>query len=230
MDFKNYYSILGIVPQATQNEIAIAYKMMAKKWHPDKNCESDTNEQMQLISEAYAVLKDNEKRKKYNIEYYKIFNSKPNLQTNSGSKIELCYFCNQNIANTKFAHIETFYKETKRSNFPQRKVWYQTVEVKVPRCEMCNKIHGSGSQLFFWLPLLSFSILGTILGLTIWSMWLLCLIAGGFIGLIIGFFLTIIDDSIITKEAGIKKLSSISNFEPIVVLNKEGWSTIKPIA
>jgi len=230
MNFKNYYSILATVPEATQKEITDAFKTMAKKWHPDKNKGMDTTEQMQVISEAYGILKDKEKRKAYNIEFYRNYLDNSQNQPSQGVKIERCYYCNQNIANPKFSHNETFYKETKRSNFPKRIVWYETLEIKIPRCEECNKIHENGSRLFVLLPLISFSLLGTILGLTIWNMWLLCLIAGGFVGLILGAILSSIDDSIIAKEAGIKKNSDIYEFEPISILNKEGWSSSKPNA
>ncbi len=229
MNFKNYYSILGTVPQASQKEITDAYKTLAKKWHPDKNNGIDTTAQMQLISEAYGILKNKEKREAYNIDYYRYYLTKSQKQPNPKVKIERCYYCNQNIANPKFAHKETFYKETARSNNPlNREVWYQTLEVKIPRCEVCNKIHGSGSGIFFVLPLTSFPLLGTILGLTIWSMWFLCLIAGGFVGLILGSIFSSIDKSIIVKEAGIKRESNIYDLEPVVILKKEGWSKNKP--
>jgi hypothetical protein len=230
MSFKNYYSILGTVPQATQKEITDAYKAMAKKWHPDINNGMDTTAQMQAISEAYGVLKDMEKRKAYNLEYYKYFRAKFQNQTNQSNKIERCYYCNKNIANPKFANNVTFYKETKRSDFPQPKVWYKTQVVKIPRCEECNKIHDSGLMVFFWLPFISFSLLGVILGLTIWSMWFLLLIVGAIAGLILGSILSSIDNSIVAKEHGIKKESNIYDFEPVIILNKAGWSTIKPEA
>ncbi|MGI5975820.1 MAG: DnaJ domain-containing protein [Paludibacter sp.] len=230
MNFKNYYSILGTVPQATHKEIKDAYKAMAKKWHPDKNKGMDTTAQMQAISEAYGILKDKEKRKAYNLEYYRHFLAKPQNQPSQGVKIEKCYYCNQNIANPKFAYNETFYKETERSYFPQRRVWYKTLNVKIPRCEECNKIHKRGSGIFILLPLISFSLLGTILGLTIWGKWFLFLILGGIVGLFLGIILFSIENSIIAKEAGIKKESNIYDFEPVIILKKEGWSTDKPEA
>lgn len=230
MNFKNYYSILGIVPQATNKEVADAYKTIAKKWHPDKNKGMDTTVQMQTISEAYEILKDNEKRKTYDLEYYKYFLPKTQSKSGQGVIFERCYYCNHNIANPKFAHNKTFYKETKRSYFPQRKVWYNTIEIKIPRCEECNKIHGSSSRIFLLLPLFSFSLLGTILGLTIWSMWFILLIIGGLVGLILSRILTSIDKSIIAKENGIKKESNIFDYEPVIILKKEGWSKDKPDA
>ena len=230
MIFKDYYSILGILPEATQKEIVLAYKNMAKKWHPDKNQGVDTTTQMQSISEAYEVLKNTEKRKMYNTEYFRYYELKIRNQQKVEVKIEKCYYCGNNIANHKFFYKKTLYKETNRSFFPQKKVWYKTINVEIPRCEMCNNIHNSGSGLFILFPLISFALLGLILGLTILGLWFLFFIFGGIIGGIFGGILTSIDNSIISKEAGIKKESDISEFEPITILYKDNWTTDKPTA
>jgi len=60
----DYYSILGLKKQATQEEIKKAYKKAALKWHPDKNPESksEAERKFQKISEAYDVLSDDKKR------------------------------------------------------------------------------------------------------------------------------------------------------------------------
>lgn len=230
MNFKDYYSTLGILPQATQEEVRIAYKTMAKKWHPDANKGINTTGQMQLIAEAYEILKNTEKRKTYNIEYFRYFQTRLSNQPNEQIKIEKCFYCDKNIANKKFSHKQTFYKETNRTRFPQRKVWYKTAIVEIPRCEECFNTHKSGARIFLLLPLFAFTILGLILGLTIWSMWFLCLLGGGLTGVIIGWILSSIDDSIIAKEAGIKKESDFDNFPLVRVLYKEGWSTNQPTA
>jgi hypothetical protein len=233
MTFKNYYSILETVPQATQKEITDAYKTLAKKWHPDKNNGIDTTAQMQLITEAYGILKDKEKRKTYNSEYYNFHQAKSQRQPDRKVKLERCYYCNQNIANPKFAHNGALYKVTGHSNNSlTRKVRYQTLEVSIPRCEICNKIHGSRSLIFFLLPFISFPILGIILGVTIWNEtgWFMLLWMGAIVGLFSGTIFSYIDESIIAKEAGIKMESNINDYEPIVKLIKEGWSTNKPEA
>jgi len=229
MIFNDYYSTLEISPQATQEEISLAYKKMAKKWHPDIN-QDRTTVKMQLISEAYEVLKNPEKRKAYNTEYYNYFQSRIQNRQETKIKIERCHYCGKNIAHKKFSRKEIFYKETNRTSFPQRKVWFKTVDVDIPRCEECYKIHRSSASVFIFLPLISFAVLGLVLGLTIWSMWFLCLIAGGFVGGILGNILSSIDASIIAKESGIKKESDISNFELVTLLIREGWSTDKPTA
>lgn len=71
--FKDYYKILGIHRQASVQEIKSAYRAMSMKWHPDKNPNVDVTSVMQDINEAYAILKNEEKRKRYDIEYYNFF-------------------------------------------------------------------------------------------------------------------------------------------------------------
>lgn len=57
MYMDKYYKILGIQPNATEQEIKRAYKKMALKWHPDKNNNSEeSQEKFKEISEAYDIL------------------------------------------------------------------------------------------------------------------------------------------------------------------------------
>lgn len=64
----NYYNILGVEYSATENEIKKAFRKKALKFHPDKNPDNkDVEEIFKSINDAYEVLSDNEKRKKYNI-------------------------------------------------------------------------------------------------------------------------------------------------------------------
>ena len=67
--FKDYYKILDIHRHATAQEIKSAYRAMSMKWHPDKNPGTDVTNIMQDINEAYAILKDTNKRERYNQEY-----------------------------------------------------------------------------------------------------------------------------------------------------------------
>lgn len=62
---KDFYKILGIDKNASQDEIKKAYKKLALKYHPDRYTGADANERMSEINEAYDTLSDPEKRKQY---------------------------------------------------------------------------------------------------------------------------------------------------------------------
>jgi len=62
---RDYYEILNVSKSASKAEIKKAYRKLALKYHPDKNKEADAEEKFKEISEAYAVLYDDEKRKMY---------------------------------------------------------------------------------------------------------------------------------------------------------------------
>lgn len=63
--FQDYYAALGVERNASQEEIQRAYRKLARKYHPDVNKTPEAEEKFRQISEAYEVLKDPEKRKRY---------------------------------------------------------------------------------------------------------------------------------------------------------------------
>jgi molecular chaperone DnaJ len=65
---KDYYEILAVSRQATLEEIKVSYRRLALKYHPDKNPgDRVAEEQFKLVSEAYQVLSDSEKRQLYDL-------------------------------------------------------------------------------------------------------------------------------------------------------------------
>jgi curved DNA-binding protein len=65
MNYLDYYKILGVDRGASQAEIAKAYKKLARKYHPDLNKNAGAEAKFKEVTEAYEVLKDPEKRKRY---------------------------------------------------------------------------------------------------------------------------------------------------------------------
>jgi molecular chaperone DnaJ len=63
---KDYYEVLGVSRNATKDQIKDAYRNLALQFHPDRNKSPDAEARFKEISEAYAVLSDDDKRKEYN--------------------------------------------------------------------------------------------------------------------------------------------------------------------
>jgi len=66
MDFKDYYEILGVAPNADKKVIKQTYRQLARKHHPDVNPgNKEAEEKFKTINEAYQVISDEKQRKKY---------------------------------------------------------------------------------------------------------------------------------------------------------------------
>ena len=65
---KDYYDILGISHDANDQAIKKAYHKQALKWHPDRNKSPEAEDKFKDIAEAYAILKDPEKRARYDAQ------------------------------------------------------------------------------------------------------------------------------------------------------------------
>ncbi len=109
MTTRTYYQILGVSRDATPEEISNARTALAKVYHPDANIQSgiDTTGQMQEILEAYRVLSNPEKRKKYDLELsggaqrvFKTFSFKEEAINAKNSKEEQSFVTYWNAASS----------------------------------------------------------------------------------------------------------------------------------
>lgn len=82
MSFKDYYNILGLNSnKVTLDEIKLAYREKAKKYHPDINAgDNSSEEKFKEINEAYKVLSDSKSRKRYDRSWYIYTERKKRLQ------------------------------------------------------------------------------------------------------------------------------------------------------
>ncbi|WP_090263341.1 curved DNA-binding protein [Pseudomonas panipatensis] len=88
MDFKDYYAILGVAPDADEKAIKTAYRKLARKYHPDVSKEADAEAHFKEVAEAYEVLKSPDKRAEYdNLRQYghgERFEAPPGWQPSGG--------------------------------------------------------------------------------------------------------------------------------------------------
>ncbi len=76
---KDYFQVLGLSPDVSQEVLEKTYRTLARKYHPDVNPDPQARERMAEINEAYQVLKDPERRQRY-LRVRKVFQRLPNPQ------------------------------------------------------------------------------------------------------------------------------------------------------
>ncbi len=89
MEYKDYYKILGVSRDVSQDELKKAYRKLARKYHPDVSKEADAETKFKEVGEAYEALKDPEKRAQYdqfghNFQHGQSFNPPPGWDQRGG--------------------------------------------------------------------------------------------------------------------------------------------------
>jgi len=71
---KNYYNTLGLKLEASEQDIKKAYRKLAMQYHPDRNGDDPgSEERIKEVNEAYQILGDEEKRRRYDLQYRQPF-------------------------------------------------------------------------------------------------------------------------------------------------------------
>ena len=162
MPKKDYYEILGVSRNATKEEIKRAYRRLALKYHPDRNKSPEAEEKFKEISEAYAVLSDDEKRRQYDLYGHAGIDEKYSKEDlfrgvdfgeifrDLGFDIGFRDF--EDIFEHFFGHKFDYGKRRGADirydvEISLEDAYYgRTIEVNVPRAEKCDRCNGSGAE------------------------------------------------------------------------------------
>ena len=167
MTKRDYYEILGIKKDASKTEIKKVYRKLALKYHPDKNPDKEAEERFKEISEAYAVLYDDEKRELYDqyghagidqqFSAEDIFRGADFSDIFRGAGFDFGFGGFDDILERFFGHRMGFDRRTTRTrrgtdlrydieiSLEDAYNGLET-EIRVPRTETCDACGGSGAK------------------------------------------------------------------------------------
>ena len=122
---RNYYSILGISPTATAQEVKAAYKRLAIKYHPDKNQGNVLAEEMfKQINAAYQTLSNASKRARYDLRLQYLRERQRVLRQQQAYHVDPRYYQTRQPAGVSERHYRPIRRESYRFS---RKDWYITI-------------------------------------------------------------------------------------------------------
>lgn len=132
-----YYELLGVTPAATPDEIRAAYRKLARQYHPDLNPgNTEAEAKFKVLSEAYSVLSDTEKRRKYDVFGDAAPQSAGNHAYGGGSNLDdLFDMIGSVFGSTIFKSEQVSKRSSTKKKSPKTKA---SAEVKTKSCSRCE--------------------------------------------------------------------------------------------
>lgn len=152
MDKRDYYEVLGVNKSASEDEIKKAYRLLAKKYHPDVSKEKDAESKFKEVQEAYDVLSDQTKRAQYDQFGHQAANGGFGQGFGGGFEgfdfgdIFSAFFGGQPRGSQKTSRPRKGSDIQKRMAVSfEESIFGKREKIRVPIYEECHVCHGSGA-------------------------------------------------------------------------------------
>ncbi|HZA07112.1 MAG TPA: DnaJ domain-containing protein, partial [Nitrososphaeraceae archaeon] len=120
MDSKGYYAILGVSEKAKYTEIRAAYRLLAKKYHPDRNNSDFAEDMIKKINAAFEVLSNREKRRQYDEttfdNYWSPHNEDKAVDNDGENNNDMKYSYYYQVKSDQSSHRPNRHENTKINN------------------------------------------------------------------------------------------------------------------
>lgn len=144
MEHKDYYKVMGLEKSASQEDIKRTYRKLARKYHPDVSKEPDALSKFKELGQAYEVLKDPEKRKKYD-QYGQFWQSGAQGQDNPSYQ-----YNHQGDVNDFEDFISSIFKQQQQRDY-HRNTRGQDIHSKI-NITLEDSFHGALKTLQLQIP------------------------------------------------------------------------------
>ncbi|MBA2652217.1 MAG: DnaJ domain-containing protein [Tatlockia sp.] len=155
MEYKDYYKIMGLARDASQEEIKRTYRKLARKYHPDVSKEADAEAKFKELGEAYEVLHDADKRTKYD-RYGQYWKEQAQAGANPNADPRQRQYQNQNFNEDQSAGFEDFLNSIFRERYgrQQSSFYEQGKDIHASLAiSLEDSFHGSEKTLQLQTPI-----------------------------------------------------------------------------